>query len=233
MTRLSGWAKFFFFFFFLEDEERLGFQLQIESSRKVSTYNNKKRQDKNTKQMLRLTNLGTALARTCAQSLNTIRTYVYRPTRTTGRGRKDHQSKRAQQGLFHGKDVQFGRSISHSGVRSLRRWSPNVISKRVWSDTLDDWVRFKMTTRALKEIDNSGGIDNYLLLLDNESAAKSNYVTKMRGIIASTLFHRGSLQEKFVRKLGYHKQPPPPPGEAVSSVGATASGAAKEMAHLP
>jgi len=108
-----------------------------------------------------------------------------------------------------------------------------VISKRVWSDALDNWVRFKMTTRALKEIDNSGGIDNYLLALDNESAAKSNYVTKMRGIIASTLFHRGTLSEKYTKKLGYHKQPPPPPPPPPREAAATASGAAaKEVSHL-
>ena len=166
------------------------------------------------------------------QPLNMVRTYVYRPTRTTGRGRKDHQSKRAQEGLFHGKDVQFGRSISHSGVRSLRRWNPNVISKRVWSDALDNWVRFKMTTRALKEIDNSGGIDNYLLALDNESAAKSNYVTKMRGIIASTLFHRGTLSEKYTKKLGYHKQPPPPPPPPREAEATASGAAAKEVSHL-
>jgi ribosomal protein L28 len=167
----------------------------------------------------------------CTNWLQTsIRTYVYRPTRTTGKGRNVHRSKRAQEGLYHGKDVQFGRSIAHSGVRSLRRWNPNVINKRVWSDALEDWVRFKMTTRALKEIDNIGGIDNYLLALDNDSVAASNYVTKMRGVIATTLFTKQSLSERLIRKLGYHKNPPNTDTSAV--VAAASKVGATEESHL-
>ena len=65
-----------------------------------------------------------------------------------------------------------------------------------------------MTTRALKEIDNIGGIDIYLLALDNDSVAASNYITKMRNIIGASLFNRGLLSEKIIRKLNYHKFPP-------------------------
>ena len=111
-------------------------------------------------------------------------------------------------GLFHGKDVQFGHTISHSKAKSLKKWHPNVINKRVWSETLDDWVRFKMTTTALKEIDKIGGIDNYILNLDNVSVANSNYITKMRNIIGTSLFHQGLLNEMFTRKLGFHRNPP-------------------------
>jgi ribosomal protein L28 len=109
----------------------------------------------------------------------------------------------------------------------LRRWNPNVINKRVWSDALDDWVQFKMTTRALKEIDNVGGIDNYLLALDNNSAAASNYVTKMRGLVAGTLYSKGALPEKTIKKLGYHKNPPD-----LSKLQAVKAAGEKESEHL-
>lgn len=112
-------------------------------------------------------------------------------------------------GLYHGKDVRFGHSVSHSKVHTKRRWYPNVINKRVWSDALDDWVRFKMTTTALKAIDNVGGIDNYLLSLDEASVKDSNYITKIRGLVATALFHKGLLSEKNERRLKYHKFPPP------------------------
>lgn len=46
---------------------------------------------------------------------------------------------------------------------------PNVINKKVWSESLNDWVRFNMTTAALKGIDHEGGIDNYILGLDENS----------------------------------------------------------------
>ena len=142
---------------------------------------------------------------TTAVSYRVIR---FPPTRTPGCGANTHRSNRAKNGLYHGKDVQFGHSVSHSQVKSKRRWYPNVINKRVWSDALGDWVRFKMTTRALKEIDNIGGIDNYLLALEDSQVTASNYVTKIRGLIGSSLFHKGALDERLVRKLGYHKQPP-------------------------
>jgi large subunit ribosomal protein L28 len=111
-------------------------------------------------------------------------------------------------GLFHGKDIMFGNNISHSGRKTRRTWKPNVVSKRVWSDAMDDWVRFSMTTRAMKEIDNYGGIDNYLLRLDEASVQDSKYLTRIRDTIASKLFHKGELDAKLIKKLGYHKAPP-------------------------
>lgn len=111
-------------------------------------------------------------------------------------------------GLYHGKDVQFGYSVSHSKAKTLKKWLPNVINKKVFSETLDDWVRFKMTTKALKEIDKIGGIDNYILHLDNKSVSLSNYLTKMRTIIGTSLYHQGNLNAMFTKKLGYHKNPP-------------------------
>ena len=106
--------------------------------------------------------------------------------------------------------MQFGHSISHSHTRSKRMWKPNVQNKRVWSEALDDWVRFKITTRALKEVDNVGGIDKYIMSLDEDSVAKSNYITKMRSLIGNRLFHQGLLGERMIKRLGYHKNPPVP-----------------------
>lgn len=68
-----------------------------------------------------------------------------------------------------------------------------------------------MTTTAMKAIDDYGGIDNYILSLDEPSVADSRYIGKMRGIIATSLFHKGELSEKQIRKMGYHKTPPSVP----------------------
>mmetsp|Transcript_3014 Transcript_3014/g.5132 ORF Transcript_3014/g.5132 Transcript_3014/m.5132 type:complete len:171 (+) Transcript_3014:70-582(+) len=137
--------------------------------------------------------------------------FVNKPSKVTKGGLNYHKSNRAKEGLYHGKDVQFGHSISHSHTRSKKKWMPNVQNKRVFSYALDDWVRFKMTTRALKEIDNVGGIDNYILSLDEKSVSESNYITKMRNVIASSLYHQGLLDERITRRLGYDKTPPTPP----------------------
>eukprot|EP00605_Chrysophyceae_sp_TOSAG23-4_P002868 GSChrysophyteH1.ASY1.ANO1.3159.1 assembled CDS len=130
-------------------------------------------------------------------------------TRTTGLGTNVHRSNRAKNGLYHGKDIQFGNNVSHSMRHTRRRWNPNVQNKRVFSEALDDFVRFKMTTRAMKAIDDCGGIDNYMLQLDEKLVEQSNYLMKMRELIANTLFHKGALADKFVKKMQYDKYPPP------------------------
>lgn len=124
-------------------------------------------------------------------------------------------------GLYHGKDIRFGCSISHSHHRTNRCWRPNVQNKRLWSDALNDWVRFKITTAAIKAVDNYGGIDNYMLALDERLVQDSNYLIKVRGLIAAAVYHKGELSPKLIKRLGYHKNPPPPPAAAeVQAVGA-------------
>lgn len=105
----------------------------------------------------------------------------------------------------------------HSKAKTLKKWLPNVINKRVWSNTLDDWIRFKMTTTALKHIDYVGGIDNYILSLDNKSVALSNYITKQRNRIGTSLFFKGELSPLYIRKLGYGRNPPVAPVAIVST----------------
>ena len=73
-----------------------------------------------------------------------------------------------------------------------------------------------MTCKALKVIDNVGGVDNYLLSLDNAEASQSPYVTKVRELIASTLFHKGAslphnshlhVQPSLLMSLSIHRPP--------------------------
>eukprot|EP00753_Platysulcus_tardus_P008358 PLAT15917.1.p1 GENE.PLAT15917.1~~PLAT15917.1.p1 ORF type:complete len:125 (+),score=62.95 PLAT15917.1:175-549(+) len=72
--------------------------------------------------------------------------------------------KRAERGLFAGKETLFGNNVSHSKQRTRRSWKPNVQVKRLWSEHLERWVRVPMTTSAMRSIDKMGGLDNYLLL---------------------------------------------------------------------
>lgn len=57
----------------------------------------------------------------------------------------------------------FGNKVSHSQRKTRRQWKPNVQRKRLWSQILQCWLRFNVTTHALKCIDRKGGIDEYLL----------------------------------------------------------------------
>ncbi|KAL4394885.1 hypothetical protein AHAS_Ahas02G0196700 [Arachis hypogaea] len=71
---------------------------------------------------------------------------------------------RAKRGLFAGRHIQFGNSVSEDGGNKTRRtWKPNVQEKRLFSYILDRHIRVKVTTHALRCIDKAGGIDEYLL----------------------------------------------------------------------
>ncbi|EIW79575.1 hypothetical protein CONPUDRAFT_106160 [Coniophora puteana RWD-64-598 SS2] len=70
--------------------------------------------------------------------------------------------KRAQQGLFHGKQKLSGNNVPFSLKKTRRTWLPNVQHKRIPSEALGG-VRVKVTTRALRCIEKHGGLDNYLL----------------------------------------------------------------------
>eukprot|EP01039_Chlorochromonas_danica_P002268 gene2268-2483_t len=147
-------------------------------------------------------------------ALQQVAGFKWKPPRTAGRSTNLHRSNRAKEGLYHGKDIRFGCSISHSHHRSNRCWKPNVQNKRLWSDALNEWVRFKITTAAIKAVDNYGGIDNYMLALDERLVQDSNYLIKVRGLIAAAVYHKGELSPKLIKRLGFHKNPPLPPAAA-------------------
>eukprot|EP00026_Physarum_polycephalum_P013963 Phypoly_transcript_14425.p1 GENE.Phypoly_transcript_14425~~Phypoly_transcript_14425.p1 ORF type:complete len:170 (+),score=11.07 Phypoly_transcript_14425:235-744(+) len=76
--------------------------------------------------------------------------------------------KRAQRGLYGGKRIMFGNTISHSERRHRRSWKPNVQMIRLYSELLETNIRFRMTTFVLRQVDKMGGIDRYLLYTPNE-----------------------------------------------------------------
>ncbi|KAF8684975.1 Ribosomal L28 family [Rhizoctonia solani] len=71
--------------------------------------------------------------------------------------------KRASQGLFEGLTKQYGNNVPHSMKKTRRTWTPNVQTKRLFSETLGHHVKLSVTTRALRTIDKYGGLDGYLL----------------------------------------------------------------------
>lgn len=50
----------------------------------------------------------------------------------------------------------FGHSISHSHVRTKRRFDPNIQSKRYWVPSLGRNVRLRVSARGIKTIDRRG-----------------------------------------------------------------------------
>lgn len=74
-----------------------------------------------------------------------------------------HRSNRSRRGLYDGKDIRTGNNLSFSMKHTKRTFKPNVFIKRVYSEILDEMVRFHLTTSTLRSIDKCGGLDNYIL----------------------------------------------------------------------
>jgi large subunit ribosomal protein L28 len=50
----------------------------------------------------------------------------------------------------------FGKSVSHSHVRTNRRWDPNVQTRRYWLPSEGRYLRLKLSTKAIKTVDRDG-----------------------------------------------------------------------------
>ena len=59
-----------------------------------------------------------------------------------------------------------------------RKFKPNVFIKRVYSETLDEMVKFHLTASTLRSIDKAGGLDNYLMA--REFTEGEGFATKKR-----------------------------------------------------
>ena len=66
-----------------------------------------------------------------------------------------------------GKRVMAGNNVSHANNRSRRRFLPNLQDASLLSDALGRVVRVRLSTRAIRTIEHSGGIDAYLLKTSN------------------------------------------------------------------
>ena len=60
-----------------------------------------------------------------------------------------------------GKGVQVGHNVSHSNVKTKRRFLPNLQTTSVLSDVLGP-VRLRLSTTAIRTIEKNGGIDAFL-----------------------------------------------------------------------
>ena len=72
-----------------------------------------------------------------------------------------------------GKKAQVGHKVSHSNIKTKRRFMPNLQNVTLISDTLGRRVRVRVSTNALKSVDHRGGLDAFLLKAkDSELAPK-------------------------------------------------------------
>jgi large subunit ribosomal protein L28 len=70
-----------------------------------------------------------------------------------------------------GKGVLVGHKVSHSNIKTKRRFLPNLLNVTMISDTLGRSVKLRVSANALKTVDHSGGLDSYLLGAKNDVLA--------------------------------------------------------------
>jgi large subunit ribosomal protein L28 len=62
-----------------------------------------------------------------------------------------------------GKGALVGHTVSHSNIKTKRRFLPNLVNVTLRSEALGRAVRLRISANALKSVDHRGGLDAYLL----------------------------------------------------------------------
>jgi large subunit ribosomal protein L28 len=55
-----------------------------------------------------------------------------------------------------GKKPQYGHNVSHSNIKSKRRFLPNLHAHRFWVESENRWVKLRVSTKGLRIIDKKG-----------------------------------------------------------------------------
>jgi large subunit ribosomal protein L28 len=70
-----------------------------------------------------------------------------------------------------GKKVSSGHNVSHSNIKTKRTFDPNLQTVSLYSEALGRPVSMRVSTRALRTVTKSGGIDAYLRRTDDTRLA--------------------------------------------------------------
>ncbi|GAA1878716.1 50S ribosomal protein L28 [Pseudonocardia ailaonensis] len=55
-----------------------------------------------------------------------------------------------------GREPSFGKRVSHSHVRTSRRWDPNVQVRRYWLPSEGRHVRLRLSAKGIRTVDRIG-----------------------------------------------------------------------------
>ena len=67
-----------------------------------------------------------------------------------------------------GVKISIGNNVSHAHNKTKRDFTPNLQKKNIYSDILNQMVRLKISTKALKSIESAGGFDKYIIDVPNK-----------------------------------------------------------------
>jgi large subunit ribosomal protein L28 len=79
-----------------------------------------------------------------------------------------------------GTRVAYGRNVSHSNVKTSRRFAPNLQNVTLISEALGNSVSLRITTRALRTVQRKGGLDAFLLSTPDKDLPEEGLRLKRR-----------------------------------------------------
>lgn len=71
-----------------------------------------------------------------------------------------------------GKGVLVGHTVSHSNIKTKRRFLPNLVNVTLRSEALGRAVRLRISANALRSVDHRGGLDAFLIKATDAGLSK-------------------------------------------------------------
>ena len=62
-----------------------------------------------------------------------------------------------------GKSPMVGNNVSHANNKTKRRFLPNLRKQTLYSETLGESIRLRVSAHAIRTVEHRGGLDSYLL----------------------------------------------------------------------
>jgi len=73
-----------------------------------------------------------------------------------------------------GKGPMTGHTVSHSNIKTKRRFLPNLFNVTMMSDVLGRGVKLRVSANGIKSVDHRGGLDAFLVKArDNDLSPKA------------------------------------------------------------
>ncbi|HRF08864.1 MAG TPA: 50S ribosomal protein L28 [Xanthobacteraceae bacterium] len=79
-----------------------------------------------------------------------------------------------------GKGVLVGNLVSHSNIKTKRRFLPNLVNVTMQSEALKQDVRLRVSANALKSVDHNGGLDAFLVKARDENLSSRALLLKKK-----------------------------------------------------
>jgi large subunit ribosomal protein L28 len=92
----------------------------------------------------------------------------------------------------------FGHSVSHSDIKTNRKFLPNLQNVSLLSDALGVRVNLRLATRTLRSVNKYGSLDSFLVNFGYSGL--STLGKKMRRRVMKKLVERGNLEKIILKK---------------------------------